>query len=103
MTLKLKLKDKVKVISGKDKGRGGEIEKILPKERKAIVGGINIYKRSVKGGGNLKSGIYEIPRPIDISKLMLVCPKCQKVARVGFQIKEGKKYRFCKKCKAQID
>ncbi|QLG69787.1 MAG: LSU ribosomal protein L24p (L26e) [Candidatus Woesebacteria bacterium] len=103
MALKFKLKDKVKVIAGKDKGREGDIEKILPKEKKAIVSGINVYKRHVKGGGEQKAGIYEVPRPIDLSKLMLICPKCHKETRVGFKIVDGKKYRFCKECKIQID
>lgn len=103
MALKFKLKDKVKVISGKDKNREGEIEKVLPKEGKAVVGGINTYKRHVKGTGEQKSGIYEIPRPIYLSKLMLICPKCQKATRVGFKLIDSKKYRFCKRCKSQID
>lgn len=103
MALKFKLKDKVRVLSGKDKGREGNIEKILPQEKKAVVAGINIYKRHLKGGGEQKAGIYEVPRPIALSKLMLICPKCNKETRVGFKIIDGNKYRFCKKCKGQID
>jgi large subunit ribosomal protein L24 len=103
MALKFRLKDRVKVIAGKDKGREGDIEKILPKEKKAIVSGINIYKRHIKGGGEQKAGIYEVPRPIDLSKLMLICPECHKETRVGFRTVDNKKYRFCKKCESQID
>jgi large subunit ribosomal protein L24 len=103
MILKLKLKDKVKVLSGKDKGREGVIEKILPKEGKAVVSGINIYKRHLKGIEGRKAGIYEVPRPIYLSKLMLVCPKCNKTTRVGLKLESNNKIRFCKKCKSQID
>ncbi len=101
--LKIKIKDKVKVISGKDKGREGIVEKIFPKEKKVLVDGINLYKRHIKGGYGQKSGIYDIPRPLDISRVALICPKCAKPTRVGFSVKEGKKVRVCKKCKAEID
>ncbi|BCX14543.1 MAG: 50S ribosomal protein L24 [Patescibacteria group bacterium] len=103
MTLKFRLKDKVRIISGKDKGREGEIEKIFPKEGKAIVTGVNLYKRHFKGGGEQKAGIYEVPRPLPFSKLALICPKCNKATRVGFKLVANEKYRFCKKCKSKID
>ncbi len=101
--LKIKTKDKVKVMSGKDKGREGVVEKVFPKEKKVIVDGINLYKRHIKGGYGQKSGIYDIPRPLYISRVALICPKCSKQTRIGFSVKDGKKVRICKKCKAEID
>ncbi len=101
--LKIKVKDKVKVRSGKDKGREGVVEKIFPKENKVLVDGINLYKRHVKGVYGQKPGIYEIPRPLYVSQISLICPRCSKPTRVGFSLKEGKKVRFCKKCKSEID
>jgi len=101
--LKLKVGDKVKVLSGKDKGRDGEIEKIYPKKALAVVPGVNIYKKHTKGFEGQKGGIYEIPRPIALSRLMLICPKCKKAVRVGFRDLKDTKVRVCKKCKSEID
>ena len=100
---KLKAKDKVKVLSGKDKGREGEIERIISDKGLAVLPGINIYKKHVKGGQGQKGGIYDIPRPMSLGKLMLICPKCKKPARVGFKVLKNEKIRFCKKCSKQID
>lgn len=101
--LKLKIGDKIKVRSGKDKGREGKIEKIFPKKKTALVPGINIYKKHVKGAQGQKGGIYDIPRPLSFGKFDVVCPKCAKPARMGFEFSAGKKVRVCKKCKKNID
>lgn len=97
--LKFKVGDKVRVISGKDKGREGTIEKILVKQRKAIVSGINIYKKHVKASLSKdgKGGVYEVARPIHLSKLMVVDPETGKPTRVGFRYEADKKVRFSKK------
>ena len=101
--LKLKVGDKVKVKIGKDKGRSGKIEKIFPKKGTALIPDINMYKKHVKGSQGQKGGIFDIPRPLKLSKLALVCPKCKKSVRVGFKISADKKVRVCKKCKKNID
>jgi large subunit ribosomal protein L24 len=101
--LKLKVGDKVKVLAGKDKGRDGEIERILPKKKTVLVPGINIYKKHVKGTPGQKGGIYEIPRPLNFAKVALICPKCKKPSRVGFRLVDTKKVRICKKCKREVD
>ncbi|MGB6838747.1 MAG: 50S ribosomal protein L24 [Microgenomates group bacterium] len=101
--LKFKVGDTIKITAGKDKGRQGKIEKIFSKESKALVPGINIYKKHVKSFQGQKGGIYEIPRSLDFSKITLICPKCKKPARVGFKIVDGAKLRVCKKCKKEID
>ncbi|KKQ95911.1 MAG: ribosomal protein L24 [Candidatus Woesebacteria bacterium GW2011_GWB1_43_14] len=97
--LKFKVGDKVKIISGKDKGRDGVIEKIFPKKGTALVPGVNMYKKHIKKAlaKDNKGGIYEIPRPIDVSKLVIIDPKTKKPTRVGFKIQGGKKLRFAKK------
>ena len=101
--LKFKVSDTVKVIRGKDKGREGKIEKVFPKTKTAIIPGLNIYKKHVKSRGEgVKSGIYDIPRPYDISKLMLVCPSCKKPVKVGFRNVADEKVRICKKCNKEI-
>lgn len=101
--LKFKVKDKIKVTLGKDRGREGVIEKIFPKEDRALIQGVNIYKKHVKGVPGQIGGIYEIPRPMPFSKIVLICPKCRKATRVGFKKVEDLKLRICKKCGREID
>jgi len=101
--LKLKKGDLVKVTAGKDKGREGKIEKIIPGKLLALVDGINVYKKHVKGASGQKGGIYDIPRPLPFSKLSIVCPKCKKMVRVGFKVVQKEKLRICKRCKKEID
>jgi large subunit ribosomal protein L24 len=101
--LKLKVGDTIKVTLGKDKGREGKIEKIDVKAVKAIVPGVNMYKKHVKGVGEVKGGIYDIPRALSFGKIALVCPKCKKVTRVGFKFAGKEKVRVCRKCGKEID
>jgi large subunit ribosomal protein L24 len=101
--LKFKKGDTVKVTTGKDKGREGKIEKIFPQKSLAVVDGVNIYKKHVKGVSGQKGGIYDIPRPLSFSKISIVCPKCKKAARIGFKVIQNEKVRICKKCKKEID
>lgn len=100
--LKFKKEDKVKVTSGKDKGREGVVEKIV-KDSAVLIPGINEYKKHVKSQGKQKGGIYPIPKPLPFSKVALVCPKCGKQTRVGFRVVGSEKVRICKKCGRQID
>lgn len=101
--MKIKKGDKIKITVGKDKGKGGVVEKVYKNSNKVLVSGLNLYKRHVKKNEKMpQGGIVEIPRAIDISKLSLVCPKCSKVARVGFKIEKNKKFRICKKCDSKI-
>ena len=97
--LKYKVGDKVKVLSGKDKGREGTIEHIDKKAGTAIIQGVNIYKKHVKAQmtKDNKGGIFEIPRPINLSRLAVIDPKSGKPTRVGFRIEGDKKVRIAKK------
>lgn len=101
--LKLKTGDKVKVLIGKDKGREADIEKVDSKKGVLYLPGINVYKRHVKGASGQKGGIYDLSRPIIISKVGLICPKCKKVTRITFKLVGNEKKRFCVKCKREID
>lgn len=100
--IKFKVGDTVKITSGKDKGREGKIEKIFPSSFSVLIPGINEYKKHVKGVSGKKGGIYSIPRPIPFSNIALICPKCNKVTRVGFRVLENEKVRVCRKCKKEI-
>jgi large subunit ribosomal protein L24 len=101
--IKFKIGDTVKITAGKDKGREGKIEKILPDVSKVVIPGVNLYKKHVKGFGDVKGGIYDIPRPLGLGKIALICPKCKKMTRVGFKFAGDEKVRICKKCKKEID
>jgi len=99
---KFKVNDEVQVVSGRDKGKKGKVEKVLPFENKLIISGVNIYKRHRKATRNQSAGIYEVARPISVSKVRVICPKCAKLTRVGFIIEGKTKNRFCKKCKGSL-
>lgn len=100
---KIKKKDIVVVISGKDKGKKGEVIKVLPEEDKIIVSRVNIVKKHVRPTQTDPGGIREIEKPIHISKVKLICPKCNQPTRVGFKfLPDGSKVRYCKKCQEMI-
>lgn len=98
--MKIRLKDKVKIISGKDKGKVAEVIKVLPLERKVIVQGINIVKRHVKPGVvNKEGGIVTFEKPIDVSNVMYFDEKENKPSKLGYALSDGKKFRVVKKTK----
>jgi large subunit ribosomal protein L24 len=102
--MKIKLKDKVKVISGKDKGKVGEVLRVLPVERKIVVQGVNIVKRHVKPGViNKEGGIVTFEKPIDVSNVMFFDEKENKTSRIGYSIVDGKKFRIIKKSKEVLN
>ena len=95
MAAKLKKGDKIIVVTGKDKGKEGEIAKINPSTGKAIVEGVNIAIRHIKQSQNTQGGKVPQAMPIQISNLSLVDTN-GKATRVGFKITDGKKARFAK-------
>lgn len=100
--MKIKKGDTVKVMAGKDKGREGKVEMVLPKRNSVVVPEINMYKKHVKGQKGQKGGMYDLPRPLNMAKVSLICPHCKKVTRVGFEIVKKEKVRVCRKCKKNI-
>lgn len=109
--MKLKLGDEILITGGKDKGRKGKIDKIYTKRGRVRVENLNVYKRHVRGFGGQKGGIIEFSRPLPLSNVALVCPRCAKPTRVSYRIdkqslsanKKGEKTRVCAKCKKAID
>ncbi|MFL0196162.1 50S ribosomal protein L24 [Clostridium sp. WILCCON 0269] len=93
-------KDTVMVISGKDKGKTGEVLTVIPKSAKVIVNGINIVSKHQKPNRqNMEGGIVRKEAPIYSSKVMLYCDKCKNVTRISHKIlDDGTKVRVCKKC-----
>lgn len=102
--MKLKKGDTVQVLTGRDRGRQGKIERIFPGDGTIIVPGLNQYKRHRKPQGEGRPGeILTLDRPLAISKVALVCPKCKQSTRIGWRIISGKKGRICSKCGNAID
>ena len=92
--------DTVMVISGKDKGKIGEVLTVMPKTGKLVVKGVNIVTKHQKPSkANMQGGIIQKEAPIYSSKVMLYCDKCKSVTRISHKILEdGTKVRVCKKC-----
>lgn len=100
--MKIRKGDKVKIMLGKDRGKIGKVEFVLGKDRKVFVGGANLYKRHVKKMQNVEGGIIDLPKPLDISNVVLICPNCNKLTRVGLKLVGKTKVRVCKKCGKEI-
>lgn len=96
--------DKVKVITGKDKGKEGVVLAAFPKKDRVIIEGVNIVKKHVKPNQlNPQGGIVSLEAAIHISNVMLIDPKSGEPTRVGFKIEDGKKVRVAKKSGVVID
>jgi large subunit ribosomal protein L24 len=101
--MKLKKGDLVKIVAGKDKGKTGKIEKILPKANKILVTGVNQYKRHLKARAQGQtSEIVTITKPLASTNVALVCPHCKLQTRVGFKMEKNDKIRVCRKCDKKI-
>ena len=101
--MKIKKGDTVKVLSGNDKGKTGEVLTVIPKTEKIVVKGVNVRKKHVKARKQgEESGIIPVECSIHSSKVNVVCPKCGKATRIGYLIEKGEKVRVCKKCNAKL-
>ena len=103
MAAKLKKGDRVVVLAGKDKGREGEILRVMPKEERAVVDGINIVIRHTRQSQTSQGGRIPKAAPIQLSNLALVDPREGGPTRVGFKEVDGRKVRFAKKSGEIID
>jgi large subunit ribosomal protein L24 len=99
---KLKKGDTVQILLGKDRGKSGQIERVLTKKEQIVVGGLNVYKRHVKGRMGIEGGIIDLVKPMNLSNVALICPNCKKMTRVGFKVTDSGKMRVCKKCGKEI-
>ena len=110
MKVKIRKGDTVEIISGRleDKGKRGEVINVLLENRRVVVQGVNIRTKHQKQaqtqpGRNLNPGRVQFEGPVDISKVMLICPKCNEPTRVAVQRDEDGARRVCKNCQALID
>ena len=102
--MKLKAKDTVKVIAGKDKGKTGKVMRIFRNQNKIVVEKVNILTKHIKKTAQKPGEKITFEAPFDASNVMVICPHCKKTTRVGYKkLKSGKKERTCKKCKETLD
>lgn len=102
--MKLRKGDQVKVLIGKDKAKVGPVIRVLPQANKVIIENVNQFKRHLKARTQGQaSEIVTITKPLPVSSVALICPKCKRAARVGFEFRNNKKVRVCRKCKESID
>ena len=119
-TMKIKKGDRVHVLRGKDAGKEGRVVEALPRDGKVVVENINVVKKhqrpraiqqnqnmGIGGGAVVPGGIVDLPAPLPVANVMLVCPTCGKPTRVGTITKtiSGKEVRLrvCKRCGEEID
>ena len=103
--LHVKTGDRVIVIAGKDKGKTGNVKKAYPSEGKVSVEGANMVTKAQKPmpAAGIQGGLIKLEAPMDASKVMIVCPACEKATKVAHKVVDGKKIRVCKKCGEQLD
>jgi large subunit ribosomal protein L24 len=102
--LKIKKGDKVRVLTGKDRGHEGVVMRVIPSAGKVIVDGANVAKKHQRATkSTMQGGIIEKDMPLPVANVALLCPSCGKATRVGYTIdNDGTKARSCKKCGGEM-
>jgi large subunit ribosomal protein L24 len=103
MAAKIRKGDKVVVLTGRDKGRTGEVIEVRPAEGRAVVRGVNMVKRHQRQSASQEGGIVSKEATIHLSNIAIADPKDGKPTRVGFKVVGDKKVRFAKRSGAEID
>ena len=98
--MRIRKNDQVLVLTGKDKGKKGRVMRVYPDHTRVLIEKINYHKVAVRRTqANPKGGIVQMEKPLQISNVQLVCPRCSKPTRVGYSVlADGEKQRICKKC-----
>ena len=101
--MKLKKGDRVRVLTGKDRGDEGEIMRVFPKDNKVIVEGVNVAKKHQRAlRATLQAGIIDKDMPMQASNVALICTSCGQT-RIGYRFDDqGKKVRICRKCGGDV-
>ncbi len=95
--------DTVKIMVGKDSGKTGKVLSLVIDKNKVLIDGLNLYKKHVKPKRQGEKGqLVQVPRPMNISNVMLFCSSCRKGVRVGYRVEGKIKKRYCKKCQESI-
>lgn len=102
--VKIKKGDNVMVISGKDRGKTGAVERVLVDKEKVLIAGVAIAKHHLKPSKkDPQGGIITMPSPIAVSNVMIVCPHCGKPVRIAQRVSATMKERICRKCQGNLD
>lgn len=101
--IKFKKGDQVLITSGKDKGKKAKIDRIFKKKGSVLLPGLNVYKKHMKKKDEKQQGgIIDFSRPVLFSNIALICPKCTKPTRIGWQLSAKDKIRVCRKCHGRL-
>jgi large subunit ribosomal protein L24 len=102
--LKIKKGDRVRVLTGKDRGKDGNVTRVLPAAGKVIVDGVNVAKKHQKATrATMQGGIIDKDMPLPVANVAILCPSCGKPTRVGYKFDgDGTKARVCKKCGGEM-
>ena len=101
--MRLKKGDRVRVLTGKDRGDEGDVMRVLPKEGKVIVEGVNVAKKHQRAmRATMQAGIIDKDMPMPASNVAIVCRSCGKPTRVGYRHEGNNKIRICKKCRGDL-
>ena len=105
MAAKIRRNDTVRVMTGKERGRQGQVRQVLPRKGRAVVTGINMSRRHRRPrSATDPGGLVDVESPVHLSNLRVVCPSCERPTRVGFRLLDGaKKVRYCKRCDGAVD
>lgn len=102
--MNIKVKDKVLVSAGKYKGKTGNVTRVFKKTNRIVVEKVNVRTRHIKKTPQQAGQRIKYEAPFDVSKVMLICPSCNKAVRVKYTVpKQGKKFRSCSKCKESVE
>ena len=100
--LKIKKGDRVRVLTGKDRGKDGNVTRVLPAAGKIIVDGVNVAKKHQRATkATMQGGIIDKDMPIDASNVAILCSECGPT-RIGYRIENGEKVRVCRKCGKEL-
>lgn len=97
--MKIKKGDNVKILKGRDRGKGGKVTRVFPGSGKVLIEGLNLYKKHTRPKRPGEKGeVVEIAKPIAAANVALLCSNCKNASRVGYKFEGNKKTRYCKKC-----
>lgn len=101
--LKIKEGDQVEVFAGRNRKKQGKIIKVIPAKERVVIEGVNLRKKHVRPKrADRKGETVEIPAPLPVANVRLICPSCSKPTRIGYKVEGKNKTRICKKCQSKI-
>lgn len=104
-TIHTKTGDRVVMLTGKDKGKIGNVKKVDTEKGKVIVEGVNMVTKAQRPNpmAGIEGGLKKVEASVDSSNVMVVCPACEKATRIKMEVRNDKKVRVCKKCNESLD